>query len=469
MNDLIIIGAGPGGYVAAIRAAQLGMKVTLVEREELGGTCLNHGCIPTKALYKNAQVLSYFKKAETFGIHLDGGYTLDMDLVQQRKQSVVKTLVGGVGQLLKGNGVTVLKGSACILAPGRVEVMAADGSKGTVEASRILIATGSDSAMPPVPGMDLNGVITSREALALSSVPKRIVIVGGGVIGIEFAGIFKEFGAQVTVVELMPAILPLMDRDIAKRLARTLAKQRGIRILVDTRVERVEKAADGSLNVSIAAKDSTEQISCDCVLVATGRVSNVKGLGLDEVGVKYDRKGVKVDENYETNVKGIYAIGDVTGRVMLAHVASEEGVVAVERMMGHDRALNYDLIPAAVFTFPDIATVGLTEEQLVERNIEYRVGKSMYAGNGKALTMNDAEGIVKVLASPDSSALYGVHILGPNASDTITEAVAAMNGMFTLEEISRVIHGHPTLSEAFAEAVNSLIGCAIHTPNVQRK
>ena len=467
MNDLIIIGAGPGGYVAAIRAAQLGMKVTLIEREELGGTCLNHGCIPTKALYKNAQVLSYFKKSETFGIHLEGGYTLDMDLVQQRKQSVVKTLVSGVTQLLKGNGVTVIKGEARILAPGRVEVTAEDGSKSTVESSRILIATGSDSAMPPVPGMDIEGVITSREALALQSVPKRIVIVGGGVIGIEFAGIFKEFGAEVTVVEFMPAILPLMDRDIAKRLTRTLTK-RGIRILVDTRVERVEKAADGSLCVSIAAKDSSEQIACDCVLVATGRVSNVKGLGLDEIGVKYDRKGVKVDENYETNIKGIYAIGDVTGRVMLAHVASEEGIVAVERMMGHDRAFNYDQIPAAVFTFPDVASVGLTEEQLIERKIEYRVGKAMYAGNGKALTMNDSDGIVKVLASPDSSMLYGVHILGPNASDTITEAVAEMSGMFTLEEISRVIHGHPTLSEAFAEAVNSLIGCAIHTPNVRK-
>ncbi|MDR0840294.1 MAG: dihydrolipoyl dehydrogenase [Christensenellaceae bacterium] len=465
MYDLIVIGAGPGGYVAAIRAAQLGMKTLVIEKDAPGGTCLNVGCIPAKTLYKDAQVVEYFAHAADYGVVCDG-FRTDLELVQARKRRVVETLVNGVAHLFKANGVDYVQGDARFVSKDTLEVTDAQGKALRYQAERVLLATGSKNAMPPVPGIQEQGVITSREALSLEAAPKHLVIIGGGVIGIEFAGIYKAFGSEVTVIELLPSILPTMDGELSKRLKASLAK-RGIRILTATKVEKIEK--DGNALKVATAGAKAESVACDCVLVAVGRIPCTDGLGLEGIGVELNRGAVRVDENYQTSVPGVYAVGDVTGRVMLAHVASAEGVAAVERMQGMHTAVDYAQIPSAVFTFPEMAGIGLTEEQLKEKGLPYVAGKATFSGNGKALTMNDTEGMIKVLASEDLSEIYGVHILGPNASDLITEAAAAMHGMFTVEEVAQIMHGHPTLSEVFMEAVNGLLGKAIHGAAARKK
>ena len=340
-TDLVVIGAGPGGYVAAIRAAQLGMKVVIAEKDACGGTCLNYGCIPTKALYKNAQVMGYMDHSREFGIEIDG-YRLDMEQVQARKNKIVKTLTGGVEYLLKSNKVAIEKGCAKIIKAGLVEVTGKDGTVKRLETKRILIASGSKSSRLPIEGMDLEGVITSKEALDMKTVPEEIVIIGGGVIGIEFAGIYQSFGAKVTVVEFMPHIIPNVDVEITSRL-KSLLEKRGISIMTGSKVEKIEKKGN-NLSVQVDAGGKKQVLSCGQDLVSTGREMDADGLNLDGAGVRYDRKGIKVDENYETNVPGIYAIGDVTGRVMLAHVASEEGRTAVERMAGENTEVDLSLI-----------------------------------------------------------------------------------------------------------------------------
>lgn len=461
MYDLVVIGAGPGGYVAAIRAAQLGMKTAIVEKDACGGTCLNYGCIPTKALYKNAEVVDEIARAAEFGVDVKG-YSIDMEKVQARKAKIVKTLSGGVEGLLKANKVELVRGAARIPAPGKVEV---DGK--VLETGKILIASGSKSSKPPIKGIDNPGVITSKEALEMDHVPGKIVIIGGGVIGIEFAGIYRAFGAEVTVVEFMPKIIPAVDKEITDRLQKLLEKK-GIRFMVGTKVEEINKSGS-ALSVTVDKAGEKSSLPCDQVLVSTGRELDIEGLNLDGLGVAYDRKGVKVDENYMTSVPGIYAIGDVIGGVMLAHVASEEGKVCVERMAGEDARVDYDLIPSAIFTFPDVASIGLSEEQAKERGLEYEVGKFQFAGNGKALTMNAAEGMMKVIVSRDKQKILGVHIVGPNASDLLAEAAIAMRGEFTVEEAANTMHGHPTLSEAFEEALTLTLGRGIHSMPVRKK
>lgn len=461
MYDLVVIGAGPGGYVAAIRAAQLGMKTAIVEKDACGGTCLNYGCIPTKALYKNAEVVDEIARAAEFGVDVKG-YSIDMEKVQARKAKIVKTLSGGVEGLLKANKVELVRGAAKIMAPGKVEV---DGK--VLETGKILIASGSKSSKPPIKGIDNSGVITSKEALEMDHVPGKIVIIGGGVIGIEFAGIYRAFGAEVTVVEFMPKIIPAVDKEITDRLQKLLEKK-GIRFMVGTKVEEISKSGS-ALSVTVDKAGEKSSLPCDQVLVSTGRELDIEGLNLDGLGVAYDRKGVKVDENYMTSVPGIYAIGDVIGGVMLAHVASEEGKVCVERMAGEDARVDYDLIPSAIFTFPDVASIGLSEEQAKERGLEYEVGKFQFAGNGKALTMNAAEGMMKVIVSKDKQKILGVHIVGPNASDLLAEAAIAMRGEFTVEEAANTMHGHPTLSEAFEEALTLTLGRGIHSMPARKK
>lgn len=461
MYDLVVIGAGPGGYVAAIRAAQLGMKTAIVEKDACGGTCLNYGCIPTKALYKNAEVVDEIARAAEFGVDVKG-YSIDMEKVQARKAKIVKTLSGGVEGLLKANKVELVRGAAKIMAPGKVEV---DGK--VLETGKILIASGSKSSKPPIKGIDNSGVITSKEALEMDHVPGKIVIIGGGVIGIEFAGIYRAFGAEVTVVEFMPKIIPAVDKETTDRLQKLLEKK-GIRFMVGTKVEEISKSGS-ALSVTVDKAGEKSSLPCDQVLVSTGRELDIEGLNLDGLGVAYDRKGVKVDENYMTSVPGIYAIGDVIGGVMLAHVASEEGKVCVERMAGEDARVDYDLIPSAIFTFPDVASIGLSEEQAKERGLEYEVGKFQFAGNGKALTMNAAEGMMKVIVSKDKQKILGVHIVGPNASDLLAEAAIAMRGEFTVEEAANTMHGHPTLSEAFEEALTLTLGRGIHSMPARKK
>lgn len=458
-KDLVVIGGGPGGYVAAIRAAQLGVKVALVEEDKVGGTCLNRGCIPTKALYKNAQIIHTLKKSSDFGIQLDG-FKLDMMKVQERKQDVVDRLCTGVGQLLKGNMVEVLSGKGSIVDRSTVAVIDASGSTQLVKAKNILIATGSVPSRIPVVGLDLPGVITSNEALELNFAPKSMVIIGGGVVGIEFAGIFQSFGTKVTVVEFLPRILPPVDEEIVKRAAIYL-KKKGIKIETGIKVKEIVQGNDG-LRVLAEGKGGDQAYSGEVVLVSAGRSINIEGLNLDEVGVSYERGGIKVNSHFETSVPGIYAIGDVIGGQMLAHVASDEGKAAVENIFGLEGHINYDAVPSCVFTFPEIAAVGLTEEEAKKRGISYLVSKFMFAANGKALTMGESDGLVKVLAEEKTKKVIGVHILGPHASDLIHEGALVVEHGLTVADIGRTIHAHPTLAESFHEAVLGIGGQAIH-------
>lgn len=457
--DLIVIGGGPGGYVAAIRAAQLGAKVVLIEQEKIGGTCLNKGCIPTKALYRNAQMLNYLKGMKEFGITLEG-YSFDLDTAQTRKQEIVDRLQTGISHLLKSFGVQVIKGKGSLISNSIVEVTDTDGNKDRITTNNILLATGSQPSEIPVLGLDLPGVIFSDEALELDHIPKEMVIIGGGVVGIEFAGIYQAFGTQVTVVELLPRILPTVDEEIVRRLT-PLLKKKGIKIETGVKVQEIVQEADG-LKVLAEGKQGPRQYFGELALVSAGRKANTEGLNLSEVGITYDSGGIKVDSQYTTSVPGIYAIGDVIGGQMLAHVASEQGKTFAENIFGSGAQVNYDAVPACVFSFPQVAAAGLTEEEAKTRGISYTVSKFMFAANGKALTMGETDGLVKVIAEEQSKKIIGVHILGPQASDLIHEGVLAIHNGLNAEEIGHVIHAHPTLAESFHEAVLGLNDQAIH-------
>lgn len=461
--DLIVIGGGPGGYVAAIRAAQLGAKVLLVEQDKVGGTCLHWGCIPTKALYRNAEVMNTFTKADEFGINVDG-FTLDMMKVQSRKQEIVERLHTGIQFLLKNAKVEVLKGQGKLIGPHTVEITDAEGNKQRVESANILLATGSNPSRIPIPGVDLPGVLSSDEVLSLDKVPKSMVIIGGGVIGIEFAGIFQSFGTQVTVLELLPRILPMMDEEIVKRMT-PLLKKRGIKIETSIKVLEITQTTDGLIVHAENKKGQPELYDGELVLIATGRSVNIKGLGLEAAGVVHDRRGIQVNDIYSTSVQGIYAIGDVIGGQMLAHVASHQGTEVVERLFSvidsstpnnASPVNNAPVVPSCVFSFPELSAVGLTEEQLKEQGIPYSVSKFMFGANGKALTLGEGEGLVKVLAHKEDKRILGVHILGPHASDLIHEAALAIHKNLTVEDIAHMIHAHPTLAESFHEAILGL-------------
>ncbi|MGI6065388.1 MAG: dihydrolipoyl dehydrogenase [Bacillota bacterium] len=461
-KDLIVIGGGPGGYVAAIRAAQLGAKVVLIEEEKLGGTCLNRGCIPTKALFKNAQVINTIKSVDEFGINT-GDFSFDMKRAQERKKDIVGQLRGGICQLLKANGVEYMQGRGRLIDGCSVEVVSTVGDKETLDAKNILIATGSLPSMLPIPGMELPGVMTSNEVLELDRVPKSMVIIGGGVVGIEFAGIFHSFGTKVTVLEYLPRILPMMDEEIVKRFT-MLFKRRGIKIETGIEVKEVCRGEEGLVVKALGKKGEAEYWG-ETVLVSAGRSINIDGLNLDEAGVKYNRKGILVDDKYRTSLPSVYAIGDVIGGQMLAHVASEEGIAAVENMLGNNGSINgsinHDAVPSCVFSFPEIAAVGLTEQEAKKKNIPYLVSKFPFGANGKALTMGESDGLVKVLAQ-DTGKIIGVHILGPHASDLIHEAALAVENGLTANDIGKTVHAHPTLGEAFLEAALGIKNKAIH-------
>lgn len=458
-RDLVIIGGGPGGYEAAIRAAQLGAKVTLIENDKLGGTCLNRGCIPTKALYKNAEAVNSLKNMNEFGISL-GEYTFDMLKAQERKNEVVKKLVTGIEQLLKGNVIEVIKGKASFKGSKLLEVVTEEGTE-EITAKNIIIATGSSSSSVPVPGIDLPNVITSDEILDFESVPKNLAILGGGVVGVEFAGIYASLGAQVTIIEFLPKILYRLDDELSKKLSVYLKKQ-GIKVITGSALKEVQKTDEGLKLIAGNDKGTTE-VTCDYLLSAAGRKPNMDGLNLEAAGIEHDRKGINVDGNYKTSAEGVYAVGDVIGGTMLAHIASEEGKVCVENIYGHNSKVNYNAVPSCVFTFPEAASVGMTEDEAKEAGIEYIVGKSMFGANGKALSMGEGEGFVKVMAEKESHKLIGVHIMGPHASDIVHDGSLAIQNKLTIENIKESVFAHPTLSEVFYEAVCGCIGEAIHT------
>jgi dihydrolipoamide dehydrogenase len=454
LRDLVVIGGGPGGYVAALRAAQIGMQVTLVEKDSLGGTCLNRGCIPTKAYYQSAQMLRSLGQLNKFGISVtENGF--DFQTTWERKEQIVRQLVQGIAGLLTANGVEVIAGEATLTSPQQVRV-----GDQTIETKRILIATGSKCSHLPIPGADLPNVVNSDQLLEQQTVPQRLTIIGGGVIGLEFASIFQTFGSQVTVLEYMPDLLSGVDKEISKRL-RIFLKRQGIDIITGARVESISDE-DSQLRVTAATAKSTITAEADTVLIATGRRPYTANLNLEAIGVTTTPQGfIVTNADFQTNVPSIYAIGDVIGGAMLAHVASEEGRVAVERMAGLDSQVAYHAIPAVVFTSPEVATVGLSEESAKEQGLDYRVGKFQFAANSKAVAMGETDGLVKVLAAPDGTVI-GAHIVGPHAADLIAAAGLAVKERLTVEQVTTAIHAHPTLSEAWLEALLDTEKRAIH-------
>lgn len=457
--DLVVIGGGPGGYVAAIRAAQLGQTVALVEKEQLGGTCLNRGCIPTKALVKAANLWREINSCQEFGFSVSAP-KLDMAAVQTRKNQVVAALRSGVETLMKGNKIKVYHGRAEVAEAGRVRVQPDTGEAVVLEARNLILAHGSAPARVPIPGADLPGVITSDEALDLDSVPGRMVIIGGGVIGIEFAGIFASFGTEITVVEILPAILPMVDEEISRRLT-PLLKKAGIAVRTRTRVEAIQQKGDG-LAVEIEGAAGKEVLAADLVLLATGRVPVTDGIDIEALGLRMNGRAVAVDERMRTSVPGIYAIGDLVGGAMLAHVASAEGIVAAENCAGLEATMDYRVVPSCIFCEPEVASVGLTEKEAREQGIDVKVSKFPFSANGKALTLGAPNGIVKLIGDAQTGLVLGGHIMGPHATDLIAEVALAIKARVTAADIAHTIHAHPTLAETVAEAAHGLVGKPLH-------
>lgn len=460
-EDLIIVGGGPGGYVAAIRAAQLGMQVTLVERAALGGICLNWGCIPTKALLRNAEIYHLMQKGAEFGLHCDN-LRFDFPQIIARSRQVADRLAKGVAFLMRKNKVQVVQGSARLAGAGAVSVHDADGNAtATLNAPNIILAAGARPR--ELPGLPFDGsqVISSTEAMLLQDVPESLAIVGAGAVGVEFAYLYNTFGSRVTLIEMLPQVLPVEDREISAALQKALTEQ-GIDVFVESRVDGAEPEGSG-LRLQVATPQGAQAVQADKVLVAIGVQGNVEGLGLDAAGVAVERGFVPVDAHCRTNVPGIYAIGDLNGQPCLAHVASAEGIAAVETIAGQDHpGVNYDNIPGCTYCHPQVASVGLTEQAAQEAGRNIRVGRFPFAASGKALAVGDSEGMVKVIFDADSDELLGTHIIGAEATDLIAEAGIARTLETTHYEVLNTVHAHPTLSEAIMEAVGDAYDEAIH-------
>ena len=463
--DLIIIGGGPGGYVAAIRAAQLGLKTACVEkRGALGGTCLNIGCIPSKALLNSSEK---FEEAQhslaVHGVEV-GAVKLNLKAMMARKDKVVGDLTKGVEFLLKKNKIDYVKGAGSLSGPGKVAVTPADGGRAeTLTAKHILIATGSDVMKLPGVEIDEKRIVSSTGALALAKVPKHLVVVGGGVIGLELGSVWRRLGAQVTVVEFFDRVLPEMDGEVSKNFGRIMKKQ-GMTLRLGTKVTSAKAGKAGiRLSVEPASGGKAEAIDCDVVLVAIGRRPYTEGLGLEAAGVATDARGfIVIDDHYRTTADGVYAIGDCVPGPMLAHKAEDEGVACVEMIAGQKAHLNYDAIPNIVYTWPEVAAVGATEQRLKEAGIEYRAGSFPFTANSRARTNMETDGFVKILADAKTDRVLGAHIVGPDAGTMIHEIVAVMEFGGAAEDIARCTHGHPTLSEAIKEAALAVAGRPVH-------
>ncbi len=454
--DVVVIGGGPGGYVAAIRGAQLGAKVALVEKNKVGGTCLNRGCIPTKALYASAKILATARKAGKFGVEMKG-IAFDLSKAVARKNEVVDKLVGGVRQLLKGNGIEVFEGEAFLENAGQVRITRADGLKGTIIAKKIILATGSEPAMIPAFNIDRKNIITSTEMLDIQTVPKTILIIGGGVMGCEFASIFAEFGSRVTIVELLPTILSTEDKQVSRVILKSF-KEKGVDVLTEVSVQNVQDTGNG---VKTTLVDGREYVT-EKVMVSIGRSFNSQGLGLEGLGVKTEKGRIIVNDKMETNIPGIYAAGDVVGGMLLAHIASSEGIVAVNNALGKNIKMDYSIVPAGIFTDPEIASVGLREKDAKEKGMEIVVGRFPYVASGKALCMGEEEGFAQILSDPGTDKVLGCSIVGAHATDLIQEVAVAMKAGVKIKEIADTIHAHPTLPELVMEAAEDAHGMAIH-------
>ena len=461
--DLIVVGSGPGGYVAAVRAAQLGLKTACIEKStRLGGVCLNVGCIPSKALLDSSEY--YHLAKDHFADHgiKTGKVGLDLAAMMSRKDNVVGELTANVRKLLEGHGIAILHGTACLAGSGVVEVTPAEGKAFTVKGTSILLATGSTPV--EVPGMAFDGdrIVSSTEALAFDTVPKQLGVVGGGYIGLELGSVWMRLGAKVTIIEMLPKIAATLDGQVGRTLDRILRKQ-GLTMRLNTRVVEAKTTAK-KVKVTLETDGAQETMTFDRLLVAVGRRPLTAGLGLEELGVATDPATgqILVDTTYRTNVEGIYAIGDLTPGPMLAHKASAEGIAAVECIAGRAGEVNYDTIPAVVYTWPEVAAVGLTEEEVKKRGIPYCVGTYPFSGAGRARCMGEKDGFVKLIAHGKTDRILGVHIIGPRAADMIAECVLAMEFGASSEDIARTVHGHPTFAEALQEAALAVRKCSIY-------
>ena len=456
-NNITIIGAGPGGYVAAIRAAQLGAQVTLIEKDTLGGTCLNRGCTPTKALLHSVDVFSLVQNAKTFGV-VANKVSLDFSELTRRKEMVVKQLVSGVTALMRKNKIKVVTGTGTLINSRTVRV-AENGEE--IKSDSIIIATGSEPVVPRIDGIDSSGVLNSDGFLSISQLPSSTVILGGGVIGLEFAQISGRMGAKVTIIEMMPQIIPREDMEIAS-LLRDILKQDGIEIFTGAEVTHIEGTEQGEKVISFRTKEGDSQIKAEQVVISVGRQANTDGLGIEKLGITSDKGRIVVNEQMETSVSGVYAIGDVIGGHMLAHVAMHEGICAAENALGNKNQMSYRAVPRCVYTLPEMAAVGLTEAEAREEHQDVQVGRFSFSGNGRALTLNQTQGMVKIIADTTYGEILGVHIIGPNATELIAEAVLAIQLEATYKDLANAIHAHPTLSEAMGEAALGVEGRTIH-------
>lgn len=457
--DVIVIGGGPAGYVAALRAAQLGGKVALVEEEHLGGTCLNVGCIPTKTLLHTARLLDEFRAARSYGIEAQG-VRLDLAAVRARKEQVVRRLTGGVAALLKQAGVEVVRGKGRLTAPGAVVVEGSEPRE--LRASSVIVATGSEPADLPVARFNGRTVVSSTGALSFTEVPRQLLIIGGGVIGCEFASIYRSFGSEVTIVEAEDQLLPREEAEVAELLAREF-KRAGIRTLLKTRLAHLAETGEGGVTASLLGPaGETLTLEADRALVSVGRRPRSAGLGLEQLGVKLERGAVVVDERQQTSVKGLFAAGDVTGGIQLAHVAFHEGAAAAENALGCGAGLTLRAVPRCVYTAPEIGAVGLTEAEAKAQYGSLKVGRFPFAANGKALALGETTGFVKVIAESQYDQIVGISIIGPGATELVGEAALAVAGEFTLDELIDGVHAHPTLTEALREAALAASGRPLH-------
>ena len=456
--DIAIIGGGPGGYVAAIYAGKKKARVALIEKDELGGTCLNRGCIPTKALIHSASIVNEIKQAKRFGITTQD-IQIDWNTIQKNKEAIVKTLTKGVENLLKANDVKTYKGEAKLSDKNTIEITYQTGQKETITVQTIILATGSSPVILPIPGHDLDGVITSDEALSFEELPESMLIIGGGVIGIELGYIYNTLGVDITIVEMLPQILPRQDEEIQKELRKILERQ-GIKIYTSSKVKTIEKSQD-KLITTFETPEGAKQIATHKVLMAAGRKPNIKAA--ENLNLDIQKTGITVDEYLRTNIQNIYAIGDVTGKSMLAHVASHQGITAAKNALGQNKIMDYKVIPACIYTSPEAASVGLTEEEARQKYKDnIKIGRFPFIASGKALTLGERQGFVKIISDSKYNEILGVHILGPNATELIAEAALAIKLECTAEELAETIHAHPTLSEAVMEASFDVLGEPIH-------